>query len=161
MKLKSFLLATSAHFFMWLVLLLAGLGVLVIVPTISQSLSNQFSEFANDELLLRGMMSAPVVVFSGVIAIVLVLVSRIRKDRMFSSEAAKWVRLLIGTTAALGLVLVGDVIWLGGKNALPPFAFFTLAFLASVTFAASFVTAHLLGLLKKATSLSEDLSGVI
>jgi hypothetical protein len=80
---------------------------------------------------------------------------------MFSKSVFKWVRRLAGTGLALAASIAAIGIWLSYKNTLPPLVFLILVGSFLLVTAVSLVTITLFGLLKRATSVSEELEGVI
>lgn len=138
-----------------------AIGLALFVPAISGGLAATYSEFANDQAVIAALLSAPVIAAELIIAEIMYLLWLVHKDRMFSARVYKWVQLLVATTLGLAGSFVAIQVWLSQKGTLPPFYLFALVILTLISIAVALVTRSLLGLLRKATSATEDLEGVI
>lgn len=135
--------------------------LLVIVPLLSVSLASSYSEFSNEGIALMALFGTPVVLSQSLLGIVLVLLGRIRADRMFSPQVNKWVRLLAWNSVALAASFLTILFWFGAKNTTPPLVMLGLVVASLVALAVGFVTATLLGTLRQATAATEELEAVI
>lgn len=143
-------------------LALAGLlAITFLVPQVSLELSNRYSEFSNDGVAIRVLLTMPIVISIAVFLEVMYLQRLVHLDRMFSSRVHKWVTLLTVTPLVLAASFVFLGLWLSWNQALPPFYFFTIATLSVFSLAVSMVTHSLMGLLRRATSAAEELEGVV
>jgi|AntAceMinimDraft_1070359.scaffolds.fasta_scaffold50908_2 hypothetical protein len=147
--------------FLVLLALTGLLAITFLVPQISLELATRYSEFSNDELIIRVLLTMPIVIAIAVFLEVMYLQRLVHLDRMSSSRAYKWVKLLTITPLVLAASFVFIGLWLSWNKALPPFYFFTLLALSVFSLAVSAVTHSLLGLLRRATSASEELEGVV
>jgi len=143
------------------VLMLFGVLVSIAVPFVVSSLVDEYREYANDFWVISGMLFLPILLAESLLAIILVLMRRIRVDQMFSTLAHKWVRALSYNAAALSLSFVVILAWLNVKNTLPPIIGLVLLIGFFVPLAVALVTKTLLVLLKKATIANEELEGVV
>jgi len=143
------------------VLITVGILAGAAVPLISAGLSEQYTEYSKDFWVITGLLIVPVLLAETLLAVILVLMRRIRKDQMFSPAAHRWVRVLSYNSAALSLSFASILAWLNAKNTLPPVIGLALLTAIFLPLAVALVTRTLLGLLKKATEASEELQGVI
>jgi hypothetical protein len=145
-----------------IMLTLAGLlAVSLLVPQVSLELTSRFSEFSNDEITIRTLLTLPIVISIAVFLEVMYLQRLVHRDHILSPSMYKWVRLLVVTSLGLAGSFVLILLWLGSKQALPPFYLFALVALTIFCLAVSMVTRSLLGLLQRATLASEELAGVV
>ena len=144
-----------------LLILLTTVGLVFVVPAISQGLVTEFSEYANDRWAIQGLLSVPVALTAFTFAEIIYLLRLLNTSEILSDSAFKWVKLLAFTTLALAVSILMIFIWLMGKNTLPPAVAIVLIGSFLLAQAVSFVTFSLLGLLKKATRATQDLEGVI
>lgn len=77
----------------WMLMLL-GVLVAFAVPLVASEFVNEYSEYANDFWVIAGLLILPILLAESLLAIILVLLRRIRVDEMFSPIAHKWVRAL-------------------------------------------------------------------
>lgn len=103
----------------WMLMLL-GVLVALAVPLVATEFVNEYSEYANDFWVIAGLLIIPILLAESLLAIILVLLRRIRVDQIFSPIAHKWVRALSYNAAALSASFVVILIWLNIKNTLPP-----------------------------------------
>lgn len=150
----------SAIGIIW-VLMLFGVLVSIAVPFVASSLVREYSEYANDFWVIAALLVFPILLAESLLAIILVLLRRIRVDQMFSTLAHKWVRALSYNAAALSLSFVAILAWLNVKNTLPPIIGLVLLIGFFAPLAVALVTRTLLVLLKKATIANEELEGVV
>jgi hypothetical protein len=144
----------------WVLMLGGVLGALA-VPVLSAALTIQYAEYANDFWVITVMLEAPVAIAVTLLAIILVLLRRIRIDRMFTATSFKWVSALSYDALVLAVSFAVILIWLNIKNTLPPLVGMALLLAIVLPLAVSLVTRTLLGLLKKATAASVELEAVI
>ena len=145
-----------------IMLSLAGLlAVSLLVPQVSLELASRYSEFSNDGLTIRVLLTIPIVISIAIFLEVLYLQRLVHRDQMLSQRTYKWVRLLEITPLGLAASFVLILLWLSSKQALPPFYLFALISLSIFCLAVSMVTSSLLGLLRRATMASEELAGVV
>jgi hypothetical protein len=144
----------------WMLMLL-GVLVALAVPLVATEFVNEYSEYANDFWVIAGLLIIPILLAESLLAIILVLLRRIRVDQMFSPIAHKWVRALSYNAGALSASFVVILIWLNVKNTLPPIIGLVLLIGVFVPLAVALVTGTLLVLLKRATYASEELEGVV
>jgi hypothetical protein len=145
----------------WLLVLFGILGLTLVAPLLSESLSGAYSEYANDRWTIQFLLSAPVFLGTVFILEVLFLLRLAYKNEMFSNSSFKWVRLLAGTGFALSASIVAIGGWLSVKNTLPPLLALVIAVSFLLVTATSLVTLSLFSLLKRATFVSDELEGVI
>ena len=146
---------------LWMLVLFGILGLTLVVPLISESLSVAYAEYASDRWTIQSLLSAPVFLGTVFIVEVLYLLKLAHRDQMFSNNVFKWVRLLAGTGFTLSASIVSIGIWLSAKNTLPPAVSLVILTSFLLATAASLVTLTLFALLKRATFVSEELEGVI
>jgi hypothetical protein len=139
------------------------LGVLVslAVPFVAAEFVNEYNEYANDFWVIAGLLFIPILLAESLLAIILVLMRRIRVDQMFSAIAHKWVHALSFNAGALSASFVLILIWLNIKNTLPPIIGLILVIGVFAPLAVALVTRSLLVLLKRATHASGELEGVV
>lgn len=142
-------------------LMLGGVLVALAVPIISTALVVQYAEYEYDFWVITGMLEAPVAIAVTMLVIILVLLRRIRIDRMLTETSFKWVRALSYDAFFLAVSFAVILIWLNIKNTLPPLVGIALILAIFLPLAVSLVTRTLLGLLKKATAASVELEAVI
>lgn len=150
----------AAILVIWILVLFGALA-LIAVPSITSWLVREYSEYRNDFLAITVMLSAPALLAQSILLIILVLLRRIRVDQIFSVSAHKWVRALSYNAAALSTTFLVILVWLTIKNTLPPTVALALVIGALLPLAVALVTRTLLVLLKKATTASEELEGVV
>ena len=143
------------------VLMLLGVLVAFAAPLVASEFVNEYNEYANDFWVIAGLLVIPILLAESLLAIILVLLRRIRVDEMFSPIAHKWVRALSYNAGALSASFVVILIWLNIKNTLPPIIGLVLLIGVFVPLAVGLVTGTLLVLLKRATYASEELEGVV
>jgi len=146
---------------LWTLVLFGLVGVTLVVPIVSDSLAKQFTEYSNERWTIQALLSGPVILGIFLILEILLLLKLAKSNEMFSKSVFKWVRLLAGTGLALAASIAAIGIWLSYKNTLPPFVFLILVGSFLLVAAVSLVTMTLFGLLKRATSVTEELEGVI
>lgn len=146
---------------LWVLVLIGFAFHFAFVPALSHGINQEFEEFANDRWLIQGLITAPVIFGQILLLIIIFLLRRIRAEQMFSTSVYKWVRLLAVDALALAASFVTIFVWLNIKNTLPPAIGIVLLVAILLSLAVSLVTASLLGLLKKATDVSQELEGVI
>ena len=144
----------------WMLMIL-GVLVAFAVPLVASEFVSEYSEYANDFWVIAGLLIVPILLAESLLAIILVLLRRIRVYEMFSPIAHKWVRALSYNAGALSASFVVILIWLNIKNTLPPIIGLVLLIGVFVPLAVGLVTGTLLVLLKRATHASEELEGVV
>jgi hypothetical protein len=142
-------------------LILLGALFAISVPFVASSLVDEYNQYANDLWVITGLLFIPILLAASLLAIILVLLRRIRIDQIFSATAHKWVRALSYNAVALSASFVVILLWLNIKNTLPPVIALVLLIGFFVPLAVALVTRTLLFLLKRATSASEELEGVV
>jgi hypothetical protein len=143
------------------ILMLLGVLVSIAVPFVAAEFVNEYNDYANDFWVIAGLLFIPIVLAESLLAIILVLLRRIRVDQMFSPIAHKWACALSYNAGALSASFVLILIWLNIKNTLPPIIGLVLVIGVFAPLAVSLVTRSLLVLLKRATHASEELEGVV
>jgi len=143
------------------ILVLLGVLVSLAVPFVAAEFVNEYNEYANDFWVIAGLLFIPILLAESLLAIILVLMRRIRVDQMFSAIAHKWVHALSFNAGALSASFVLILIWLNIKNTLPPIIGLILVIGVFAPLAVALVTRSLLVLLKRATHASEELEGVV
>jgi hypothetical protein len=141
-------------------MLLGGL-VSISLPFAVSALVSEYADYANDFGTITILLVVPILLAESLLTIVLVLLRRIRADRMFSISAQGWVRALAYNAGALSVSFALILAWLNIKNTLPPIVGLVLLIGIVAPLAVSLVTRSLLVLLKRATSASEELQGVV
>lgn len=144
----------------WMLMLL-GVLVAFAVPLVASEFVSEYSEYANDFWVIAGLLIVPILLAESLLAIILVLLRRIRVDQMFSAIAHKWVRALSYNAGALSASFVLILVWLNIKNTLTPIIGLILVIGVFAPLAVALVTRSLLVLLKRATYASEELEGVV
>lgn len=144
----------------WMLMLL-GVLVALAVPLVASEFVNEYSEYTSDFLVIAGLLIIPILLAESLLAIILVLLRRIRVDQMFSPIAHKWVNALSYNAGALSASFGVILIWLNMKNTLPPIIALVLMVGVLLPMAVALVTGTLLVLLKRATDASEELEGVV
>lgn len=134
---------------------------MILVPAIAGELTAEFSQYESDFVILVALVGLPVLLGLAILGLILVLLRRIRLDRMLAPASYGPIRWLVLASALLAgsFVLIG--IWLTMKNTLPPVIAIVLAVLALVSLAVSLVTNVLFELLKQAVAHSDELREVI
>lgn len=150
----------AAILIIW-ILMFFGVLTLIAVPFIASTLVAEYSEYINDFWVITGLLLAPTLLAQSLLIIILVLLRRIRVDQMFSVAAHKWVRVLSYNAAALSATFAVILVWLNIKNSVPPIIGLVLFIGFFLPLAVALVTRTLLVLLKKATTASEELAGVV
>lgn len=99
--------------FMFLGVLLAQLWVL---PDISRSLAHQYPEAAH--LRSPTLVTATLVLVAAQLVLVCVwrLLTLVRRDTVFSTEAFRWVDVIIGATGGAGVLALGLLLWLAWQT---------------------------------------------
>ncbi len=145
----------------WILIFIGLGGLVVLVPALAGELSDQFSEYRGDFLILVFLLGVPVVIGLGILGLILLLLRRIRLDRMLTDVSYKPIRWLVRLAASLAgsFALIG--VWLSIKNTLPPVIAIVLAVFALISLAVALVTHVLFGLLKQAVAHSDELREVI
>jgi hypothetical protein len=143
------------------ILMLLGVLVALAMPLVASEFVNEYSEYAKDFWVIAGLLIIPILSAESLLAIILVLLRRIRVDQMFSAAAHKWVRALSYNAGALSASFVLILIWLSINNTLPPIIGLILVIGVFAPLAVALVTRTLLVLLKRATYASEELKGLV
>jgi hypothetical protein len=143
------------------VLMFFGVLVAIAVPFVSSALVSEYVEYAHDFWPITVMLLAPALLAETLLAIILVLLRRVRVDQMFSVSAHRLVRALSYNASALSAAFVVVLVWLHLKNTLPPVIALVLLIGSFVPLAVALVTRTLLVLLKQATAANEELEGVV
>ena len=143
------------------ILILLGVLVAILVPFLATELAHAYSAYTHDFWIIVLLLSTPVALAEIMLAIILILLNRIRADRIFSAAAHNWVRALSVIAAALSASFVAILIWLNMKNTLPPLLGIILMIGVFVPLAVAAVTKSMLSLLRRATKAREELEGVV
>ena len=151
----------STVFVLVLLICIGAVAEILFVPAWINGLEQRFAEYSNEGGVLMLLLCTPLVLVQFTLLEICVLTVFIHRDRMFSPRVFKWVRLLVVTTGLLALSFLNIILWLAGKNTLPPAVLFVLATLSLTAAAVGLVTWSLLALLKKATTAAAELEGVI
>lgn len=138
-----------------------GALAMVAVPFIAASLASQYSEYASDIGTITALLVTPVIFSETLLAIILVLLRRIRIDQILTPRSESWVRALTYNAGALSLSFLAILVWLANKNTLPPSVALLLLIALLLPLAVAMVTRTLLGLLRRATTANEELEGVV
>ena len=151
----------TASIVLWALVLIGSFGLIVLVPALAGELSNEFSEYQFDFAILVLLLGIPVGLGLAILGLIMLLLRRIKLDKMLAPTSYGPIRWLARSSAALAgsFVLIG--IWLTLKNTLPPVILIVLSVFALVSLAVSLVTSVLFGLLRKAVAHSDELSEVI
>lgn len=147
--------------FLAILILAAAAVIYFVVPQFSLELASRYSEFSDDELTIQIALTIPMLSASAAFLEVMYLQRLVHLNRMFSRSVYKWVRLLAITALVLAASFVALGMWLSSKAALPPLVFLVLIALTIFCLAVSAVTHSLLKLLRRATSATEELEGVV
>ena len=153
--------ALAARLVLWILILIGLGGLVILVPAIAGELTAEFSQYESDFVILVALVGLPVLLGLAILGLILVLLRRIRLDRMLAPASygpIRWLVLASGLLAG-SFVLIG--VWLTMKNTLPPVIAIVLAVFALVSLAVSLVTNVLFGLLKQAVAHSDELREVI
>ena len=134
---------------------------MVLVPALASELAAEFSEYRSDFIALVALLGTPVLIGLAILTIILILLRRIRHDKMLTSISFGAIKGLIITTSALSASFVLIAAWLSFKNTLPPVILIVLAVFSLIALAVALVTSVLFGLLKQAVTNSKELSEVI
>lgn len=142
-------------------LMLLGSVVLLATPLIASGLVDQYSDYEGHFWTITALLFAPAAAALTLLAIILVLLRRIRLEQLFSSSTNKWVQALSVVATVLSMSFAVIFGWLNFMNTMPPIigAMLLIAFLLPL--AVALVTRTLLGELKKATAATEELEGVV
>lgn len=161
MKHSSRVTAQAAQTVLWLLILIGLAGLVILVPALAGELTAEFSQYESDFVILVALLGLPVLIGLAILGLILVLLRRIRLDKMLAPATYGPIRWLVLASALLAgsFVLIG--IWLIMKNTLPPVIAIVLAVFALVSLAVSLVTNVLFGLLKQAVAHSDELREVI
>lgn len=151
----------AAHIVLGLLLFAGVSGLVVIVPALAAELVGRYSEYESDFIILIALLGLPLLIGLATLGLILVLLRRIRLDRLLAPASYGPIRWLVLASALLAgsFVLIG--VWLAMKNTLPPVIAIVLAVFALVSLAVSLVTNVLFGLLKQAVAHSDELREVI
>jgi hypothetical protein len=154
----------AAHFAaiatIW-VLILIGVLISIAVPFIASGLVDEYGTFAKDFWIITALLYVPIIFAESLLVVILALLRRIRIEQMFASSTQNWVRALSLTACALSASFVAILFWLNLKKTLPPVVGIALITGVFLPLAVALVTTSLLGLLKQATSVSQELEGVV
>jgi hypothetical protein len=161
MKHSSRVTAQAAQTVLWLLILIGLGGLVILVPALAGELTAEFSQYESDFVILVALLGLPVLIGLAILGLILVLLRRIRLDKMLAAATYGPIRWLVFASALLAgsFVLIG--IWLTMKNTLPPVIAIVLAVFALVSLTVSLVTSVLFGLLKQAVAHSDELREVI
>ncbi|MEN9955081.1 MAG: hypothetical protein RLZZ41_745 [Actinomycetota bacterium] len=146
---------------LWALLILGSGGLLVLVPALANELTAEFSEYRSDYMALVALLGTPVLIGLAILTIILILLRRIRHDKILTSSSFGSIKGLIIATSALSASFVSIAAWLSFKNTLPPVILIVLTTFSLIALAVALVTSVLYGLLRKAVMNSEELSEVI
>lgn len=153
--------AYAAGSVLWILILIGLGGLLILVPALAGELTSEFSQYQSDFMILAALLGLPVLIGLAILGLILVLLRRIRLDRMLAPASYGPIRWLVLASALLAgsFALIG--VWLAVKNTLPPVIAIALAVFALVSLAVALVTNVLFGLLKQAVAHSDELREVI
>ena len=156
-----FLLTRVSEALIALLIFIALLAQVFVLPLVSQSLSEEYSEYSQDKLSIQIMLSAIVAVGQIVLALVWLLLSRIRNRALISETTLKWVNALATSLFAAGATLTVLLGWLISKNTLPPGLAGVLVLAILVTCTVALVTISLRGVLREAINTQIEMQAVI
>lgn len=151
----------AAIIVLWVLLILGSGGLLVLVPALASELTAEFSEYRSDYIALVSLLGTPVLIGLAILTTILILLRRIRHDKILTSSSFGVIKWLIIATSALSVSFVLIATWLSYKNTLPPVILIVLTTFSLIALAVALVTSVLYGLLKQAVMNSEELSEVI
>lgn len=151
----------GANFAIWLLLLVGAAAVVFVTPSIAGQLTAAYVEYQGDFVNLVVLLSSPVVAVMSMLVIVLVLLKRIRADRMFSSDVNRWIQALAISALGIASTFFAIIVWLSAKNTLPPLVLVVLLVGFITAMAIAFVIRSLLALLRSAKEAKDELAAVI
>ena len=151
----------GANVAIWLLLIIGAAAVVFIAPTLASALTARYEEYQGDFVSLMFLLSAPVAAVMSMLVIVLVLLQRIRADRMFSSDVNRWIQALAISALMIALSILAILVWLAVKNTLPPLVLIALSVGFITALAIASVIRSLLALLRSAREAKDELAAVI
>ena len=146
---------------LWGLIVLAAIVLVTFIPVNSAAFQGSYLEFSNDSLTIQTLLSVPVLIGQLILFEVMYLIRLVHRNQMFTNRALKWVRALTVSAFALSVSIGAIAGWLIFKNTLPPFVGMFLATTFFLALAVGLVVISLLGLLKRATQVAQELEGVI
>lgn len=155
-------LATRVSEFLIWVLISIGLAIqLFALPQISESLAQQYSEYSSDRTVIQVMLSSIVTVAQIVLALIWLLLSRIRTRTLIAQNTLKWVTTLAASLFVAAAAFSFLLAWLIAKDTLPPGLAAVLMLATLVSFTVAMVTISLKAVLREAVSTHLELQAVI
>lgn len=142
-------------------LFLVGAGAVSVLPAISLRMAESFPEYEPIRVRLLVIGIAFAVLGLAAVAVVSLLVNRVRRGTVLRRSSVRLVNVLVGTLlGAVALVVAGSVVVSIGQAGSPPLMIVTiLTFLTLATLAS--ITLVLRSLLRRATMLSDELDEVV
>ncbi|SJN26065.1 transmembrane transport protein [Microbacterium esteraromaticum] len=134
---------------------------LIMIPAVAAETSRRNPDLAYLEV--PGIIGAVLflVLVEVVLVCVFVLLSLVRADRIFSSQAFRYVDVIIGTMLASAVLLVASFIVLATGRAVNPGILVLAVFGVVVSLSLALLVGVMRGLLRKALELEQDLSEVV
>ena len=151
--------------FVWVLLALLGLFSLLIesifVPLIGQDIVRAFPE--TEPLFLPALIWSIVVIGCGqaILVIVWKLVSLVVQKRIFSVAALPWVRAIIAISVGALVLLIAAFVVANVLGYTPPAAMYGLIGLSLLCLTFALVMRTMLGLLRRAMQLHDEIAEVI
>lgn len=134
---------------------------LIMIPAVAAETARRNPDLAYLEV--PGIIGAVLflVLVEVVLVCVFVLLSLVRADRIFSSQAFRYVDVIIGTMLASAVLLVASFIVLATGRAVNPGILVLAVFGVVVSLSLALLVGVMRGLLRKALELEQDLSEVV
>lgn len=154
-------LTKVSQFLTWTLIFIGLIVQVFAVPELSQRLSVIYQEYAGDQTIIQVMLTVIVSVGQVSLGLISLLLARIKAQKLLSETTLKWVQALATSLLAVAATFTFLLVWLIGKNTLPPSlaGFLLVAILGSTTVA--LVTLSLKGVLKSAIATQLEMDGVI
>lgn len=152
------IIATQA---LLVLLIVVGIGVQIVLPGLSSAIAATFPEYAGLRTPLLGLAIAFCLLIQLAIVAALVLVQRIRSERMLFRASLFWVDVIVATLALAGaLVVVGFFVISDGQAGSPFLLLVQLVTIVALTAIAG-ITLVLRSLLRHAIALRVELDEVV
>jgi hypothetical protein len=158
---RNIFLTRVSQFLTWTLIVIGLIVQVFALPELSQRLSLIYQEYVGDRAIIQVMLT--VIVFVGQVSLgfISLLLARIRAQKLLSETTLKWVQALATSLLAVAATFTFLMVWLIGKNTLPPSlaGFLLVAILVTTTVA--LVTLSLKGVLQSAIATQLEMDGVI
>ena len=138
-----------------------GLGAIGLLPSLAASTATQLPEYADLRSPLLALSIAFVLLALIVLAMVSLLIHRIRTGAILTPSSTLWVDVIVGALACAVLLLITAFVTIGNAQAGSPFLALTLTAVCLTLILLACVTLALRSLLRHAISLRTELDEVV